>query len=82
MTKGRVYGFLGIGVNLPSRAELGIRPDDKWYYPMAIEYGAKGKRTHFPARSFMRTTADRYALQEYAQIGKDIGRAIEREAHR
>ena len=82
LRKGRVYGFLGIGINLPTRAELGIEPDDKWYYPMAIEYGAHGTRTHFPAKPFIRPTTDKYAMQEYAQIAKDIGRGIEREARK
>ena len=70
----------GVGIALPTREELGISPDDKYYYPVLIEYGFTRKGTHYPARSFLRAVVDAHTPTEHAQIGRDIGAGIEREA--
>lgn len=73
---------IGVAIHMPTRAVLGIPADAKGYYPVSIEYGfmhwASGQ--DIPARSYIRNTVDSNAASEHAQIGRDIGKGIEREA--
>lgn len=71
-------GGIRLGVALPTRAELGIRPDEKGYYPTALEYGTD----KMPARPYLRPAVDNHRDQELTQIGKEIGQAVETEGHK
>lgn len=68
-------GWERYGILLPTRAELAIEPDDKHYYPYALEYGSKGQH----AKPYIRPAVDSHKEEEFAAIGKDIGKGIERE---
>jgi|GEM_PF-6813710 len=75
-------GQIGVGIHMPTREALGIPPGEKGYYPNSVEYGfvhAKSGK-HVPARSYVRRTVDTEAASEHGQIGRDIGREIERRA--
>lgn len=69
-------GLIRLGPEWPSRAELGIRADDKYYYPTALEFGHPGA----PAIPFIRPAIDERRQQEIATLARDIGAGIEREA--
>lgn len=65
-----------MGIEKPTRAELGISPDDKAYYPNALEYGTPTA----PAKPHWRPAVDENAKAEFKAIGEDLRRGIEREA--
>lgn len=71
-------GLIRLGIAFPSREILGIAPEDKSYYPAAIEYGHDG----VPAHPHVRPAVDDNIDAERRKIGRDIGKAIEREAKR
>lgn len=69
--------MIGIKVMTGTRAKLGISPEDKFYYPAALEYGA-------PHRNIPRDGFMKYGLRDSAgaafsalrsEISKGIGRA-------
>lgn len=74
----RSRGRIGVGIPMPLRSELGISPDDKHYFPAALEYGSDTA----PARPHFRPAVDEHKSEELRQIGRDIGDGIEREAKR
>lgn len=69
---------IGVKIETGTRAELGIPPDSKWYYPAHVELGTRTR----PAKSFMRKTVHRTRARHQQNIGKQIVTAIEREARR
>jgi hypothetical protein len=69
-------GLIRVGVVNPTREALGIDPDDKYYYPYAVEFGHAGA----DAKPFIRPAIDNHKRESYRQIGGDIGKSIEREA--
>lgn len=69
---------VGVFVALPTREELGIAPDDPYYYPAAVEYG----HSRAPAKRFIRNAVNDHEAEELRMIGTDIGKGIEREARR
>lgn len=69
-------GFTRVGVVFPERGALGIDAKDKHYYPTAVEYG----HGTVPPHPFLRPAIDEHKQSEFDRIGKDIGKAIEREA--
>lgn len=74
-----------IGIPLPTREQLGIAAKDKWYYPMAIEYGttkSRGGRGPLPAFAPIRRAVNENAEKEHRLMGTEIGNGIEREARR
>lgn len=68
--------LIRVGVVFPERDALGIDPNDKHYYPMAVEFG-HGKVRPYP---FLRPAIDEHETAEKRRIGRDIGNGIEREA--
>ncbi len=58
----------------PTRQTLGISPDDKFYYPRAVEHG----HVRAPARSFIRSTVNENQRGEFVLIAKDIRIGVER----
>ena len=70
--------LIRIGVVLPSREELGIDSEAKYFYPFAIEYGHK----RAPAHPYMRPAIDEHKDAEIAAIGRDIGKGIEKVARK
>lgn len=68
------------GVKLPERSKLGISAGEKWYYPMALEYGGVRNGKRFSAHPFMRPAIDEQRDRLLRQIGKDIRVGITREA--
>lgn len=66
--------FIRLGIENPTREELGISPDDKHYYPNALEYGKHGKG----AIPFIRPTVDGNKEKSFADIASDIGKGIEK----
>ncbi len=70
---------LQVVVPLPDRSVLGLT-DDQGYYPTALEYGRRDGS--MPARPYIRPAVDEKRTEELRQIGRDIGRGIEREARK
>lgn len=68
--------LIRIGVGFPYREQLGISPDDKYFYPAALEFG----HPRAPAYPFMRPAIDEHKQEEFATIGKDIGEGVIRAA--
>ena len=68
--------LIRIGPEWPDRSELGISPDDKYFYPTAVEYG-HGNVKAYP---FVRPAIDEHTQAEHAKIAKDIGAGIIRES--
>jgi hypothetical protein len=72
----RSRGRIRIEWPLPDREPLGIAPEDPHYYPNAVEYGHKGA----PAKAYTRRAVNAHINEEHAEMGKAIGRGVEREA--
>lgn len=70
-------GFIRLGVVVPDRAALGIT-DPNSFYPYSVEYG----HGNVPAHPYIRPAIDDHKSSEFAEIGRDIGRGIEKEASR
>jgi HK97 gp10 family phage protein len=68
--------IIRIGPEWPTRSELGIAPDDKFYYPTAVEYGHPGA----PAYPFVRPAVHEHKDRSITAIGNDIRDGIERAA--
>lgn len=64
------------GIAIPTRAQLGISPNDPYFYPYAVEYGHKGAIPH----PYIRPAIDNHKQQSIADIAQDIGSGIERAA--
>lgn len=64
---------LNFAAPLPTRSDLGISPDDRFFYPQALEYGTNVLR----GRSWLRSTADEMKEQEFRKMGSEIGIKIE-----
>lgn len=79
---GRSRTEIGTGFAMPTREELRIDADDKYFYPIAVEFGhVKGEgRSAAPAKSFLRAAVSENRRSELIQIGRAIGKGIEREA--
>lgn len=71
-------GLIRVGITYPTRQELGIAEDSRWFYPRHVEYG----EGFGPARPHLRPAIDNYRESDRRTIGSAIGRAIEREAAR
>jgi len=69
---------ISVGFDFPTRIEMGIDADSKWFYPAHVEYG----HPRAAPRPFIRSAVDRNRDSEYAAIGKQIGKTIERIARR
>jgi len=76
--------LIRFGFPFPTRDALDIAPEDKWFYPSAIEYGyIHGKSGEYvPPRPFMRTAVDDNYDREIRLIGKFVGQGVTREAAR
>lgn len=71
----------GIGVHMPERHLLGIAPDERSYYPFAIEYGTekqRGGRGPLPAFAPIRRAVNSSARQELARMSTDMREGIEK----
>ncbi len=71
---------IGVGLAMPTRAELGIDPKDKWYYPSAVEYGyTRTRRAPVTVRAFkpIRRAVDEHERSEKSIIASGVGRRIE-----
>ncbi len=79
---GRSRTVIGAGFDMPTRESLGIDPSDKYYYPIAVEYGhVRGAgKSAAPPRPYIRPAVDSNRESELNQIGKDIGKGIEKQA--
>lgn len=67
----------GIGVEVVSgtRKKLGISPDDKFYYPAALEFGAPSR--NIAARPHMRPALNNRRALLKLRIASHMGRSIE-----
>lgn len=70
--------FIRLGVENPTRAELGIQADDPYYYPYAVEFG---HRLAEP-KPFIRPAVQDHKAESFRAIGQDIGAGIIRAAAR
>jgi hypothetical protein len=83
----RRYTF-GVGIDIPTREELGIPPDyKKGFYPFSLEYGytrttKKGGTVTVPAKAPIRRAVNAHQAEEFRFMAGDIGRGIYREARR
>ena len=79
---GRSRTVIGAGFDLPSRESLGIDPSDKYFYPIAVEYGhVRGAgKSAAPPRPYIRPAVDSNRESELNQIGADIGKGIIKQA--
>jgi len=68
----------GARLEMPPRAALGIDPQDKYYYPVHVEYG----HGNVPPHSFLRKPVDENAARWRAAVGAELGRKIEAEARK
>ena len=73
-----------LGVPMPTREELGIAPSEKGYYPYSLEFGYVHGLTGEKIRAYpwIRPSIDETEDSEKAQIGRDIGKGIERLARK
>lgn len=84
-------GMIRDGIALPTRAELGISPSDKYYWPFALEYGhaspgsglMAGKEKNksapkdTPAYPYIRNSWDRKETQAANDIALETFHAME-----
>lgn len=70
--------FIRLGIENPTRQALGISPDDKFYYPYAVEFGHPGASP----KPFIRPAIDDHKTKSISDIGRDIGSGIEREGRK
>jgi hypothetical protein len=75
---GRSRRGIRLGITFPTRDELGIAPDDPYFYPAAVEYGHSG----VAARPFLRPAVDNHRSAELSAIGAFISRRIRALAQR
>lgn len=68
--KGR--GKAGVGILMPTRAELDIPADAKFYYPIAIEYGTSKQ----PPQKPIRGTVNRMSKETFAKMARAIAAGI------
>lgn len=68
--------LIRIGTEFPTREELGIAPNDKNFYPAAVEYGHPGAAP----KPFIRPAIDDHKDKSLRDIGNDIGAGIVKEA--
>jgi hypothetical protein len=73
------HGVVGYGILWPTRDELGISPEDEFFYPAVIEYGSAKDPEHYPARAPVRGTVNRMQGAELGTIGRDVAKGIERQ---
>lgn len=69
---------VGVLLQTPTREELGLSADDKYYYPSAIELGT----SKTPAHPFFRNAMDQMRDVSMAIVRREIGNGIIREALR
>ena len=74
---------MGYGIDMPTRAELGLDPTDKGYYPAHVEYGYIRKDgVQVPGKYPIRSAVNDHAAAELKEIGEDIGKGIEKQARK
>lgn len=71
---------IGAGLRLPTRFQLRIAKDARWYFPAVLEYGSA--KRNIPAYAPMRKTMNEQSAREVLNIGRELGRAIEKAAGR
>jgi len=71
-------GLTRLGIVAPTREELGISPNDQWFWPYALEYGHTSRGIRVFARPHMRPAVDENKASELRRIGSDIGTEIEK----
>ena len=69
----RPRDLIRIGPEWPYREDLGISPDDPYYYPMAVEFG----HARAPAHPFVRPAIDEHKTEEWKAIANEIGQGVE-----
>lgn len=75
----RKGGWIGAAFDMPTRAELGIASDDKFYYPAVAEYGSPDDPERYPAYAPIRSTVNRMQGREMGAIGQKIAKGVERQ---
>ena len=78
---------IGVAFDMPTRAEMWIDPDDKHYYPFALEYGydyvdKHGNRREMAPKAPIRRAVDDNRDAELHVIAYTIGQRVTREARR
>lgn len=68
--------LIRMGPEWPTRDQLGIAADDKYYYPMAVEMG----HNNVPAHPFVRPAMDEHRASELREMSGDIAKGILRES--
>lgn len=72
-------GDIGFELQTPTRAKLGISPEDKGYYPAHLELGHKtASGGQVAARSYLRSTADEMRPRVIAYARRRIIDAVKR----
>jgi len=74
--------LLYAGVPFPTKEVLGIDPNDKWFYPSALEYGTvqrEGGRGRVDELRYLRGTVDNSWAEEISSIKHGLGRGLKRE---
>lgn len=72
-------GLVGYVLKMPTRAELGIDPKDKHYYPAVVEYGSPKDYERWPAYAPIRKAVNANERQELRRIVVDAKRGVERQ---
>lgn len=78
----RRVGFTGYTIEMPTRGDLGIAPNDQWYHPAVSEYGSDKDKDRYPEFMPIRRAVNSVERKERAKIWFDIKRGIPREARR
>lgn len=69
----RSRGLIGYFVLLPTRAQLGIDPKAKWYYPAVLEWGGITKTGRIiPALGFMRRSLESSREPATAKVAETL----------
>lgn len=74
----RTRTAVGVVVRTGSRAELGIKDDEKAFYPASVEYGFETKDgTEVPAQSYIRRAFEETKNEANAKIAAIVGQEVE-----
>lgn len=70
----RPRSLIRLGLVWPTRAELGIAPDAKGFYPAVLEYGREG----VPPKPFMRPSIDNFRRLDIRRLQRLLVRELRR----
>ena len=70
--------FIGSYVGVKDRESVGVSPEDKWFYPAAVEFGTR----YTPAQSYLRAGLDASKGKAMTIIAKSLQGFFKRRARK